>query len=488
MILESIASGCLGGLDEKALSSLLSLPSPVTALSILNKVASSQDEVRNVSAFVSTAVRNAQPTPGKQELESALALMEQARHLDEKAIRELQGKSVQAACNALGILLQQTEGSVRNPSAYVCRNLQNDRRGPEDLPVAGVPYQTSMAPPRSAPPPPPVAQPNFAAGGMLPVGRPLIEISPGGLEALDDLLAKWRPAIDQKAWQSLMALDTLAVDILQELDQKADQIRSPSAYVQRAVGNAKAGHTPGRPRAGMQPPPPAPMGSMIPGAPPPPLPFQAGSGQGFAPAEESPEVGNLFSDQVQAWSPSAYSHATNGNQGQANLISAPNEAFFGCENVLSLLDDDAKRALDNLSEEVARKIVLQLSDQRSKVNNPSAYVMKAVRNAQHESPGASRPPMQALPDSLSQPPPPMDGDIMELEEELGMVSASLDEKALSALHELPAGSAVHIVRNLRKQEAQVTNASAWVCKAVGNMKRPPPPSTGAPEFAKRARV
>ncbi|CAE7683097.1 unnamed protein product [Symbiodinium microadriaticum] len=219
----------------------------------------------------------------------------------------------------------------------------------------------------------------------------------------------------------------------------------------------------------MQPPPPAPMGSMIPGAPPPPLPFQAGSGQGFAPAEESPEVGNLFSD-------------------QANLISAPNEAFFGCENVLSLLDDDAKRALDNLSEEVARKIVLQLSDQRSKVNNPSAYVMKAVRNAQHESPGASRPPMQALPDSLSQPPPPMDGDIMELEEELGMVSASLDEKALSALHELPAGSAVHIVRNLRKQEAQVTNASAWVCKAVGNMKRPPPPSTGAPEFAKRARV
>ncbi|CAE7256626.1 unnamed protein product, partial [Symbiodinium necroappetens] len=100
-----------------ALSSLLSLPSPVTALSILNKVASSQDEVRNVSAFVSTAVRNAQPTPGKQELESALALMEQARHLDEKAIRELQGKSVQAACNALGILLQQTEGSVRNPSA-----------------------------------------------------------------------------------------------------------------------------------------------------------------------------------------------------------------------------------------------------------------------------------------------------------------------------------------------------------------------------------
>ncbi|CAE7434262.1 unnamed protein product [Symbiodinium sp. CCMP2592] len=422
-ILESIASGCLGGnLDEKALSSLLSLPSPVTALSILNKVTSSQDEVRNVSAFVSTAVRNAQPTPGKQELESALALMEQARHLDEKAIRELQGKSVQAACNALGILLQQQEGSVRNPSAYVCRNLQNDRRGPEDLPAAGAPYQMSMAPPRSAPPPPPVAQPNFAAGGMLPVARPLIEISPGGLEALDELLAKWRPAIDQKAWQSLMALDSHAVDILQELDQKADQIRSPSAYVQRAVGNAKAGHAPGRPRTGMHPPPPAPMGSMIPGAPPPVnLPFQAG-GQGFAPVEDSPEVGNLFSDQVQAWSPSAYSRSANGNQGQANLISAPNEAFFGCENVISLLDDDAKRALD------------------------------------------------ALP------------------EELGMVSASLDEKALSALHELPPGSAVHIVRNLRKQEAQVTNASAWVCKAVGNMKRPPPPSAGAPEFAKRARV
>ena len=36
---------------------------------------------------------------------------------------------------------------------------------------------------------------------------------------------------------------------------------------------------------------------------------------------------------------------------QANLISAPNEAFFGCENVLSLLDDDAKRALDALPEE-----------------------------------------------------------------------------------------------------------------------------------------
>ena len=30
----------------------------------------------------------------------------------------------------------------------------------------------------------------------------------------------------------------------QELDQKGDQIRSPSAYVQRAVGNAKASFCP----------------------------------------------------------------------------------------------------------------------------------------------------------------------------------------------------------------------------------------------------
>ncbi|CAE7229823.1 unnamed protein product [Symbiodinium natans] len=477
-ILESLVGTYLGAnLDEKASSSLLALPSPVTALSILNKVASNQDEVRNMSAFVSTAVRNALPTPGKQELESAIALMEQARQLDEKAIRELQQKSTQVACNALGVLLQQTEGSVRNPSAYVCRNLQNDRRGPEDHP--GLPYQghTAIPPPRAAPPPP---APAFT-GGLIPAARPLVEISPGGLEVLDGLLAKWRPSIDQQAWQSLMALDSMAVDILQELDQKADQIRSPSAYVQRAVGNAKAGHTPGRARSGHAHVPMAPM--TIPAAPPPPSHgFPGGGGLGLAPHDEAPEVGNLFSEQA-SWSPSAFSRASNGDPGKANLISQPSEAFYGCEDVLRLLDEDAMRALDNLSEEAARKIVLQLSDQRSKVNNPSAYVMKAARNAQQDPPGASRLAMQ---ENISQP-PPMDGDGIELEEEIGQLSALLDEKAMSALHELPPSSAVHIVRKLRMQEAQVTNASAWVCKAVGNMKRPPP-AAGGPEFAKRARV
>ena len=42
-----------------------------------------------------------------------------------------------------------------------------------------------------------------------------IQISQGGLAALDLLLAKWRPAVDQQAWNTLMALDSQAVDVLQ---------------------------------------------------------------------------------------------------------------------------------------------------------------------------------------------------------------------------------------------------------------------------------
>ena len=43
-----------------------------------------------------------------------------------------------------------------------------------------------------------------------------IQISQGGLAALDLLLAKWRPAVDQQAWNTLMALDSQAVEVLQE--------------------------------------------------------------------------------------------------------------------------------------------------------------------------------------------------------------------------------------------------------------------------------
>ncbi|CAK9038135.1 unnamed protein product [Durusdinium trenchii] len=217
--------------------------------------------------------------------------------------------------------------------------------------------------------------------------------------------------LDEKATLALQAASPeIAQQVIAELQTKGPEVRNPSAYVQRALSNARG------------------------------------------------KVGGFSS-------------------GGGGSIQAG-------EDVTARLDEDARRALQDLSPEASQRILQQLGEAGDKVNNPSAYVMKAVRNHQTE-PGLGG---GGGLDSGR-----MNGAVteVELEEEIRSFSTALDDKARTALKELPASSAVHILRNLRRQAGQVTNASAWVCKAVGNMKRGPPTTSAsalALESAKRMRL
>lgn len=314
-----------------------------------------------------------------------------------------------------------------------------------------------------------------------------IQISPGGLAILDLLLAKWRPAVDQQAWTTLMSLDSQAVEILQELDLKNESINNPSAYVQRAVSNIKAGHPHGRdPNAGMA----AAAGAqtqhymVAPG-------IILDEKATLALQAASPEIAQQVIAELQTKgpevrNPSAYvQRALSNARGKVGGFSSGGGGSIQAgEDVTARLDEDARRALQDLSPEASQRILQQLGEAGDKVNNPSAYVMKAVRNHQTE-PGLGG---GGGLDSGR-----MNGAVteVELEEEIRSFSTALDDKARTALKELPASSAVHILRNLRRQAGQVTNASAWVCKAVGNMKRGPPTTSAsalALESAKRMRL
>lgn len=341
------------------------------------------------------------------------------------------------------------------------------------------------------------AEPNpgpTLARPQVPSGRITIQISRGGLAVLDLLLAKWRPAVDQQAWDTLMSLDSHAVDILQELDLKTDTVNNPSAYIQRAVSNAvrgQSGQSHGRD------PNPGVVTQVTPGAH-----YMVAPGivldekatvalQATAPEIAAQVIAELQTkDPREVRNPSAYVQRALSN---AKLkVAVPPQEIQSAKNVGSdvsaRLDDDARHALQDVSPEAAQHILQLLAEAGEKVHNPSAYVMKAVRNHQEG---------DRVRNDLSERGVGFVGldrgdggsaegavDGADLDEELRLVT--LDEKAQTALKSLPASSAVQILRNLKKQARQVSNCSAWVVKAVGNATARPP---AAPASAyKRQRV
>jgi len=501
-------------LDEKARQSLLSDIDNVSGLSILQRLLSNQSQVRNASAFVSTSIRKNPERPGKLELEHALKRLDEAGLLDEKVADQLRACPLQVACDALEALLTQPLGAVRNPSAYVSRNLANSRKSGVEEPGYRAAPELARAPKQPAPRAEPVwMPPSREPGPRRPAPASLYDIFPGGLLALDELLARWRELVDKKAWGSLMTLGEVALDILQDLDSKGDQIHNPSGYVQRSVNNylkesreaSHASHA-SHPAEGRVSKPALPRRPVSAAAVVPPK-RQAveGGAAGLdekataALAEATPEAAAYVMADLEARAheirnPSAYVQRAlaNARQGKGGAAvsdfatpghhdayptgydetpteSVPEPATANnTESLMDLLDESARNALENdVGPEVADAILARLEAEGGKVHNPSAYVLRAVRNAQqgkgtgknHSSSGAA----------------PAAGEAEQFEHELEqelLSTAPLDDKARAALKELSAEAALLIVRHLNREAGQVRNASAYICKAVGNAKRP----------------
>jgi len=125
--LENIVGNLGGSLDDKARTALLQLDG-VNAVSILNKLESRGEEVRNPSAFVAKAVSTASSKgPGQDELRCALEQLKKDGLIDDKAVDIItQGKAgFPDICTAVSEFLSREESSVRNPSAYITRSINN---------------------------------------------------------------------------------------------------------------------------------------------------------------------------------------------------------------------------------------------------------------------------------------------------------------------------------------------------------------------------
>lgn len=282
--------------------------------------------------------------------------------LDERAQEGLEEVGMEAAT----AILQQLEsqmGKINNPSAYVLRAVGNARKGK-------------------------------GAGGE--VGGVPPQRQPGQ----GDFLGRWRANLDPDAVSALEGVEPDAARaILAELEAKAGKVRNPSAYVVKAVGNAKQG-------------------------------------------KQAPGVSTTASDGL---------GAEYGAGGDNVLLEGVLGRWRGS------LDLEAITALGSVDPEHAGAILAELELKEGSVRNPSAYVVKAVGNAKQ---GRQLPGMSTRVKK--------EGQNEELQVELAR--HALDEKAQQALQELELADALDILAHLTQQSSSIGNPSAYVMKSVGNKK------------------
>jgi len=446
-ILETKVAALAEGLDDKASQALVSEIDGISAISILHKLRQKSDrgEVNNPSAFVSTAVRSAKSKggAGPAELEAAIARLSEDGTLDDNAQEVLRKAPPQDALSGLFALLQMEPSNVRNPSAYVTRNVINCKK--EGGPPMEMTHRMGM--------------------GMSQ-----------GMHGLN-LMSKWMRQLDDAAQNKLQRVGEAATQrILQELESKyvLGQVRNPSGYVSKACDNFNDGIG----AAVSQPMAAAPAVHDFRGSP------DLAIWRGLLDSEAmqalekvgqsnaGPILENLRGQIGQVRNPSAYVIKSVANLGMAHGTPPPSIAVSqpGQPRSLTLasLDESARTALHEVGVEAAEIILQELQSKGGSVNNPSAYVVRAVKNARRgEGTAASfatnskiefvpkRAPAQLNSDGLLQ----------------GHQAAELDERATAALEEVGPEASALILQQLEQQAGKVNNPSAYVLRAANNAKR-----------------
>mmetsp|Transcript_26819 Transcript_26819/g.67522 ORF Transcript_26819/g.67522 Transcript_26819/m.67522 type:complete len:714 (+) Transcript_26819:288-2429(+) len=424
-----------GMLDQKAIDSLAAVGA-IAAGEILQEMESKGGAVRNPSAYVQRACENRTRDGsaagmagivggviGASAMGSSGGLYASGSYagggaavatagryqgaLDSAAVEALQKVHPEEAQQIL-TNLENRASSVRNPSAYVVRSVAN---------MLGEGAATQQAAAAA-----PVAYTQQAAFTTAAVPGYMPFAYPGGPAYAVPQQAVGSGnsnTLDEKAVQTLRELPLEVADaILTELQTKSSSINNPSAYVQRAAANARRG-------------------------------------EGAAAAVAAQIPGGL--EALQQPAAAAAAHST--------------RSSFGGGSPSTQLDERAQSALAELSPEAATAILQVLEEQGDKVQNPSAYVLKAVGNArkgQGAGGAASRGGQ-----SSSQ---------ADLEILLAPWRPQLDAKAQEALEEAGYQAAHHILGELEAKAGSVRNPSAYVAKAVANFKSgiaPAGPGTGA---------
>lgn len=455
-ILDSLGASSL---DDKAKFALNQLDG-VNAVSILSKLESRGDEVRNPSAFVAKAVSTATARgAGHEELRCALEVIQKDGLIDEKAVDMItKGKAaLPDVCQAVSVFLSQEEAAVNNPSAYITRSINNalkqSQQGAAAYPVMqhGA-YGYAMA------------------GPPLHMQRPSLSSHPM-MRKLDESA---RQALESAGFEAASA-------ILAELQSKGQEVRNPSAYVLKSAANARKGigaaATVGYGYA------PAPFSYLPPATRVPVGRNLAGARNGAAlderalaaldelPPDAAVAVWKQYeSVQSSVKNPSAYLTRAVENywKGQgaaageplATSVSgvAPSSVNASANRELiapwlGSLDETAVSALEGADTQVVAACLADLEAKIDSVRNPSAYVVRSVTNAKRGRQASDDPSRHAL------------------EVEMSELSLQLDAKATSALEEIGATAALSIVQNLKQSGGSIGNPSAYVMKSVQNFKQ-----------------
>ena len=282
------------------------------------------------------------------------SLSEAVSHrLDAGALRALAELETSEA-DAIAQRLEQAGATVRNPSAYVHRAVNNARR-----------RSVGAAPPYGAP-----------QGGMGGYG------GAGGAAAAG--------LLDQNALSALQELpQEQAASILDELASKGAGVRNPSAYVVKAVGNARRqaeggggfrsyGGPPGGPRGG---------GGYHGG----------GYAQQQQPRAAAPPHG--YGAPQQPFGPGGQQlDYPGGHYYEHHAVPTASQPFDTDAAVAAEyanLDQKAVSALQALPALQSTQILLELRRKRGAIRNPSAYVMRATANAAAGANPAAPPPQYA---------------------------------------------------------------------------------------------
>jgi len=508
--LERIVGSLGGGLDDKARTALLQLDG-VNAVSILKKLESRGEEVRNPSAFVAKAVaKGSSKGAGQDELRCALEQIKKDGLIDEKAVDMItKGKAgFTDICTAVSVFLSQEESSVHNPSAYITRSITNAAKHVQPGAVmmhAGHPGGYGGA--------------SMHPGGY---GYPASRLAHGAVQRPSLASHPMMHTLDDAARQALEAAGfETASAILAELQSKGPEIRNPSAYVLRSATNARkgigaaagaatAGHSFGPPPYSYAPP------AQFRYLPPPPLPPRNGAGQHWPtetllderanavlaelPPHAAAEVwGQFESVKSTVRNPSAYisraveNYWKGGSQGKGAAVAlephgaleAPTDYLGGValDHVaanreliapwLGSLDENAVSALEGADAQVVASCLAELEAKLESVRNPSAYVVRAISNAKRGRPAGPQAGDASFGglDSGAEATDEYQQASSDLGEELSMLPSPLDLKATAALEEVGPAAALTIVQNLKQKSGTIGNPSAYVMKAVQNHKQ-----------------
>jgi len=473
-----------GILDENALEVLHKGTPEDAARAVASFLTQEQSSVRNASAYVTRNVMNARKGLGPSAAGPMVAMMtgggmgrsammsqglafgagpmlqgfraggrggspdalmaKWSSSLDPKAVDALNSVGPQAAAEVLQEM-DSKGATVRNPSAYIQRACENRKNG--------------ITPPGGSPA-------GFGGlGGLASFGGCGFGGCGGLVPAMGMAfsLGRYQSMLDGDAMNALQKVSPhQARTILANLESRAPTVRNPSAYVVRSVANLQDGS-------------PAGLESSL------------DDTAKAALSSVPPEVAAAILEDLQSKlgsinNPSAYVQraAVNAQKGEgaaaATMGGAPAESQSTPRGeshaaaarevpdgpLADQLDESARSALSELSAEASSAILQVLEGQRGKVQNPSAYVLKAVGNARK---GMGAGAVAAGASTASQ--TCTSADVALLVSRLGY---SLDENAVGSLQTVGLEMAQLIVNELETKGESVRNPSAYVSRAVSNAK------------------